>query len=54
MVDRTLGLESPAGHNTVILSGTNKVAEAEAVLASEKFPTKTNPETPPHHHHHHW
>jgi hypothetical protein len=53
MVDRTLGLESPAGHNTVILSGTNKIAEAEAVLASEKFPAKTNPETP-HHHHHHW
>jgi hypothetical protein len=54
MVDRTLGLESPAGHNTVILSGTNKVAEAEAVLASEKFPAKTNPEPPPHHPHHHW
>jgi hypothetical protein len=54
LVDRTLGLESPAGHNTVILSGTNKIAEAEAVLASEKFPPKTNPEPPPHHHHHHW
>jgi hypothetical protein len=36
---------------TVILSGTNKVAEAEAVLASEKFPAKTNPAPPPHHHH---
>jgi hypothetical protein len=54
MVDRTLGLESPAGHNTVILNGTNKVAEVAAVLASEKFPTKTSPEPPPHHHHHHW
>jgi hypothetical protein len=54
LIDRTLGLESPAGHNTVILSGTNKIAEVEAVLASEKFPTKTNPEPPPHHHHHHW
>jgi hypothetical protein len=54
MVDRTLGLESPAGHNTVILTGTNKLAEAEAVLASEKFPAKPSPEPPPHHHHHHW
>jgi hypothetical protein len=54
LVDRALGLESPAGHNTVILSGTNKTAEVEAVLASEKFPTKTGPEPPPHHHHHHW
>jgi hypothetical protein len=54
LVDRTLGLESPAGHNTVILSGTDKIAEVEAVLASETFPTKTNPEPPPHHHHHHW
>jgi hypothetical protein len=51
IVDHTLGLESPAGHNTMILSGTNKIAEAEAVLASEKFPVKTSPEPPPHHHH---
>jgi hypothetical protein len=54
LVDRTLGLESPAGHNTVIFSGTNKIAEVEAVLASETFPPKTSPETPPHHHRHHW
>jgi hypothetical protein len=54
LVNRTLGLESSAGHNTMILNGTNKIAEAEAVLASEKFPTKTGPEPPPHHHHHHW
>jgi hypothetical protein len=54
MIDRTLGLESPAGHNTVIFSGTNKAAEAGAVLASETFPPKTTPEPPPHHHHHHW
>jgi hypothetical protein len=53
LIDHTLGLESPAGHNTAILTGTNKIAETEAVLASEKFPTKTNPEPPPHHHHHH-
>ncbi len=53
MVDRTLGLESPAGHNTVILNGTNKIAEVPAVLASEAFPTKPSPEPPPHHHHHH-
>jgi hypothetical protein len=55
MVDRTLGLESPAGHNTAILNGTNKIAASAAVLASEAFPTKTSPEPPPqHHHHHHW
>ncbi len=54
LVDRTLGLESPAGHNTLILNATNKVAEVEAVLASEKFPAKPSPEPPPHHHHHHW
>lgn len=54
LIDRALGLESPAGHNTVILSETDKIAEAEAVIASEKFPTKTNPEPPPHHHRHHW
>jgi hypothetical protein len=55
LVDRTLGLESPAGHNTLILTATNKIAEAEAVLASEKFPAKTTPEPPSRHHrHHHW
>lgn len=32
--------------------GIHKVAEIEAVLASEAFPTN-NP-LPPHHHHHHW
>jgi hypothetical protein len=54
IVDRTVGLESSAGHNTMILNGTNNIAEAEAVLASETFPAKTSPEPPPHHHHHHW
>ncbi len=53
LVDRALGLESPAGHNTLILNATNKIAEVEAVLASEKFPTIPSPEPPPHHHHHH-
>ncbi|HEY3958935.1 MAG TPA: hypothetical protein VGL68_00335 [Solirubrobacteraceae bacterium] len=54
LLDHTLGLESPAGHNTLILNATNKIAEAEAVLASEKFPAKPSPEPSPHHHHHHW
>jgi hypothetical protein len=54
LVDRTLGLQSPAGHNTLILNATNKMAEVEAVLASEKFPAKPSPEPSPHHHHHHW
>jgi hypothetical protein len=54
MVDHTLGLESPAGHNTVILNGTNKMAAIAAVLASETSPPKTSPAPPPHHHHHHW
>jgi hypothetical protein len=39
-IDRTLGLESPAGHNTAILKGVLHMAEAEAVLASEAFPGK--------------
>jgi hypothetical protein len=39
-IDRTLGLESSAGRNTVILTGTHRMAEATAVLASEKFPAK--------------
>jgi hypothetical protein len=39
-IDHTLGLESPAGRNTVILTGTHRLADVEAVLASEKFPTK--------------
>jgi hypothetical protein len=51
LIDHTLGLESPAGHNTIILNATNKAAFAEAVLASETFPTKTPP--PPTHRHHH-
>jgi hypothetical protein len=55
LIDETLGLESTAGHNTVTLIGTHRLALAEAVLASEKFPTKEeNPPPPPHHHHHWW
>lgn len=57
LIDETLDLESAAGHNTVTLIGTHRLAEAEAVLASEKFPTKEEnpPPPPPHHHrHHHW
>ena len=54
LIDHTLGLESEAGHNTAILTGTHRIAETEAVLASETFPTKENPPpSPPHHHHHH-
>jgi hypothetical protein len=55
MIDHTLGLESPAGHNTAILNGTHTAANPEAVLASETFPTKEeeNPPPPTHHHHHH-
>jgi hypothetical protein len=49
MIDRALGLESPAGHNTVILTGSHWAASREAVLASEKFPTAETPR-PPHHH----
>jgi hypothetical protein len=54
LIDRTLGLESPAGHNTIVLNDTNKAAEAEAVLASETFPSTTPPPDNHHHHHHHW
>ncbi len=39
-LNRALGLESPAGHNTAILKGVLHIAEAEAVLASEAFPSK--------------
>ncbi len=53
LIDRTLGLESPAGHNTIILNVTNKAAEVSAVLASETFPTAPPPPGD-HHHHHHW
>jgi hypothetical protein len=35
-VDSQLGLPSPAGHNTAILSGGQEIAAAAAVLASEK------------------
>jgi hypothetical protein len=56
LIDHTLGLESPAGHNTVILNGTHRNALMEDVLASETFPTKeeTTPPPPPPHHHHGW
>ena len=37
IIDSKLGLESKSGHNTAILEGTLNSAEAEAVLASEKF-----------------
>ncbi len=37
IVDSKLGLESKSGHNTAILNGTLNTAEAEAVVASEKF-----------------
>jgi len=56
-IDQTLGLESPAGRNTAILTGTHRLATAKAVLASEQFPTAENPPPPPHEHHHphhHW
>jgi hypothetical protein len=52
MIDRTLGLESPAGRNTAILTGTHWLTQGAAVTASETFPTKEE-NTPPHHHHHH-
>jgi hypothetical protein len=35
-VDSEIGLPSAAGHNTAILNGTQELAAAEAVLASEK------------------
>ena len=58
LIDHTLGLESPAGHNTVILNGTHKSALAREVIASESFPVKEEPtkeETPPPPpHHQHW
>jgi hypothetical protein len=37
IIDSKLGLESTSGHNTAILEGTLNTAEAEAVVASEKF-----------------
>ncbi len=37
LLDAKIGLPSAAGHNTAILSGTLNTAEAEAVIASEKF-----------------
>jgi hypothetical protein len=37
LVNAKIGLPSAAGHNTAILSGTLNTAEAEAVIASEKF-----------------
>jgi hypothetical protein len=39
-IDHTLGLESPAGHNTAILVSAFQIAEAEAVVASASFPDK--------------
>lgn len=55
LIDHALGLESPAGHNTIILTGTHKTAEAQEVIASESFPVKEEPAkeespTPPHRH----
>jgi hypothetical protein len=37
IINAKIGLPSAAGHNTAILSGTLNTAEAEAVIASEKF-----------------
>jgi hypothetical protein len=55
LISQALNHESPAGHNTAILTGTHKITEAQAVLASEHFPPTTPlpEEEPPHHHHHH-
>jgi hypothetical protein len=39
-IDRTLGLESFGGRNTAILKGALHMAEVDAVLASEAFPSK--------------
>jgi hypothetical protein len=52
IINHAIGLESPAGHNTVILNGNQWLSAEDAVLASEAFPTTETPETPPHHHHH--
>jgi hypothetical protein len=56
LIDQTLGLESPPGHNTAILTGTHRLAATEAVLASEQFPDDNPPPpaSPTHHPHHHW
>lgn len=37
IINAKIGLPSAAGHNTAILEGTLNTAEAEAVIASEKF-----------------
>ncbi len=37
IINAKIGLPSAAGHNTAILNGTLNTAEAEAVIASEKF-----------------
>jgi hypothetical protein len=37
IINSKIGLPSAAGHNTAILNGTLNTAEAEAVIASEKF-----------------
>jgi hypothetical protein len=37
IINSKIGLPSAAGHNTAILSGSLNTAEAEAVIASEKF-----------------
>jgi hypothetical protein len=39
-LDQALGLESPAGHNTAILTSPLQLAEVQAVLASAAFPGK--------------
>jgi hypothetical protein len=40
MIDRTLGLESVAGRNAVMLKLVVHMADAKAVLASEAFPSR--------------
>lgn len=37
IINAKIGLPSAAGHNTVILNGTLRTAEASSVIASEKF-----------------
>jgi hypothetical protein len=45
IIDAKLGLPSPAGYNTIIHSGTFRVATAEDIIKSEK--REPNEETPP-------
>lgn len=42
ILNAKLGLESPSGHNTAILTGPHRSAFAEEVIASEQSPTDSN------------